>query len=163
MLLRDGDKRIFTSDSWGGYLIYRLYPSAKVFIDGRSDFYGAAFELKYLDLVNASYDWDQYLHHYDTQTVVLPADASLAAALKQNRRWRVAYDDKVAIIFRLAAAAQPSNQVSNCPDQGVRENCGQPAAGVVSTGAQILSGSENPKQNIVAEISPPRLPLLNRP
>ena len=32
--------RIFTHDQWGDYLIYRLYPQTKVFMDGRSDFYG---------------------------------------------------------------------------------------------------------------------------
>src|SRR5204862_6693071 len=32
--------RIFTKDQWGGYLIYRFAGHIKVFIDGRSDFYG---------------------------------------------------------------------------------------------------------------------------
>ena len=72
--LRDGYDRIFTSDIWGGYLIYRLYPKAKVFIDGRSDFYGAAFDLKYLDVLDAKYDWDQNLDKYGAQTILLPAD-----------------------------------------------------------------------------------------
>src|SRR5205085_11068978 len=36
-------KIIFADDEWGDYLIYRLYPSNKVFVDGRSDFYGSAF------------------------------------------------------------------------------------------------------------------------
>src|SRR5207248_3845 len=36
--------RTFHSDLWGGYLIYRLGPrGAKVFVDGRSDFYGSEF------------------------------------------------------------------------------------------------------------------------
>ena len=47
--LRNSD-RIFTSDTWGGYLIYRRYP-AKVFTDGRSDFYGPAFEKEYAERV----------------------------------------------------------------------------------------------------------------
>src|SRR5205814_8960210 len=32
--------RVFTSDQWGDYLIYRFYPDQQGFIDGRSDFYG---------------------------------------------------------------------------------------------------------------------------
>src|SRR6185312_7463977 len=40
MISRDSSARVFTYDQWGDYLIYRLYPKMKVFIDGRSDFYG---------------------------------------------------------------------------------------------------------------------------
>ncbi len=40
---RSVSARIFTYDQWGDYLIYRLYPRIRVFIDGRSDFYGARF------------------------------------------------------------------------------------------------------------------------
>src|SRR5450756_459954 len=32
--------RILTSDQWADYLIFRLYPEQRVFLDGRSDFYG---------------------------------------------------------------------------------------------------------------------------
>ncbi|MGH9667252.1 MAG: hypothetical protein ACRD9L_22755, partial [Bryobacteraceae bacterium] len=32
--------RVFTEDQWGDYLLYRFYPHLRVFIDGRSDFYG---------------------------------------------------------------------------------------------------------------------------
>jgi hypothetical protein len=162
VLAVNGYDRIFTSDVWGGYLIYRLYPKAKVFIDGRSDFYGTPFELKYLDVLSAKYDWDQNLDRFGAQTVLVPADAALASALKENPRWRVAYDDKMAIIFRLAAG-QPSQQVSTCPNQGDGENCGKPAAAATSTGVRSSQGSDHPRANFVAEIGPPRLPLLNRP
>ena len=37
----EAPRRMLSSDAWGGYLIYRFYPEQKVFIDGRSDFYGA--------------------------------------------------------------------------------------------------------------------------
>jgi hypothetical protein len=160
--LRNGYDHIFTTDTWGGYLIYRLYPKAKVFIDGRSDFYGTPFELKYLDVLQAKYDWDQNLSRYGAETALVPADYALASALKENPRWRVVYDDKLAIIFRLAVS-QPTQQVSNVPNRGAGENCGQPAAVAASTGARASTGPERPRTNFVAEIGPPRLPLLNRP
>jgi hypothetical protein len=160
--LHNGYDHIFTTDTWGGYLIYRLYPKAKVFIDGRSDFYGTPFELKYLDVLQAKYDWDENLARYGAETVLLPADYALASALKQSPRWRVVYDDKVAIMFRLAVG-QPAQQVSICPNRGVGEPCGQIAAAAQSTGDRPSQGSERPKTNFVAEIGPPRLPLLNRP
>ena len=32
--------RLLTTDQWGDYIIYCFYPRQKVFMDGRSDFYG---------------------------------------------------------------------------------------------------------------------------
>jgi hypothetical protein len=99
-LKRMPEPRIFTNDVWGGYLIWRLYPSDKVFVDGRSDFYGAAFEEKYIDVLNVKYDWERTLNGFDVDTILLPTDAPLAGALKESSRWRVVYDDGVALIFR---------------------------------------------------------------
>jgi hypothetical protein len=93
-------KHIFTDDEWGDYLIFRLYPAHKVFIDGRSDFYGASFGEKYLDVMNVKYDWEQYLRKYDIDTILLATTSPLAGAIKESRRWRPVYDDTIAIIFR---------------------------------------------------------------
>ncbi len=96
---------VFAPDEWGDYLIYRLYPDVKVFIDGRFDFYGSRFTEKYLDVMNVKYDWEDNLKRYGIQTVLLPVDAALAGALKQSARWRPVYDDGVAIAFRAAGPA----------------------------------------------------------
>jgi hypothetical protein len=104
---------IFTDDAWGGYLIYRLYPANKVFIDGRSDFYGSSFNEKYLDVMNVRYNWEKNLDEYHVNAILLPANASLAATLKESRRWHAAYDDGVAILFRANdAGAAGINQFS---------------------------------------------------
>ena len=95
--------RVFTDDEWGDYLIYRLHPHMKVFVDGRSDFYGPEFNRKYVDLMRGKHDWEKTLERYGVQTVLLPVNASLASTLKESARWRVAYDDGVAIVFRSAA------------------------------------------------------------
>jgi hypothetical protein len=113
--------RIFTSDVWGDYLIWRLYPRTKVFVDGRSDYYGANFENKYIDVLNVKYDWEKTLAGFDVDTILLPTSAPLAGALKESRRWHVAYDDGVALIFRpctrLACPADPS------PYAATRSSC----------------------------------------
>ncbi len=96
--------RVFTSDLWGGYMIYRLYPRTKVFVDGRSDMYGEAFAKKYTSLMSAQHGWEQTLATYGVDTVLLPVDAPLTGALKESQRWRPAYDDGVAIVFRSAQA-----------------------------------------------------------
>ncbi len=90
---------VFTDDEWGDYLIYKMYPTGRVFVDGRSDFYGAEFENRYLDLMNVKYDWEQGLNQYNIDTVLLRVEAPLASVLKESHRWTVAYDDGVALIF----------------------------------------------------------------
>lgn len=97
---------IFTDDEWGDYLIYRLYPGGrKVFVDGRSDFYGSKFGLQYLDMLNVKHGWEQNLDRYAIETVLLPVETPLAGALKESRRWQAIYDDGIAIAFRRAPGA----------------------------------------------------------
>jgi hypothetical protein len=141
VLERYGDDRIFASDIWGGYLIYRLYPKTKVFIDGRSDFYGSDLEVKYREVVDVKYDWEANLARYGVETVVLSVDCPLATALKENSRWHLVYDDKVAIIFRLANGRRRIQQVSNCPNQGNGEGGGKTCAAASSMGGGELPGS----------------------
>lgn len=110
---------VFTEDLWGGYLIYRQYPRGRVFIDGRSDFYGAEFATAYIQAMRAQAGWERYLGRYGVETVLLPPAAPLAGALKQSGAWRLIYDDGVAMIFRSARAAPLGLQVSAGPPGGV--------------------------------------------
>jgi hypothetical protein len=106
-------KTIFAEDQWGDYLIYQLYPANKVFIDGRSDFYGSNFNRKYLDVMNVQYDWEKNLDQYHVNTILLSPNASLASTLKESRRWHPVYDDGVAIVFRAnSQSAGEADQVS---------------------------------------------------
>ena len=108
--------RIFANDEWGDYLIFRLYPTGtKVFVDGRSDFYGRAFEEKYLDAYFVKYDWEQILHKYGIDTILLPVGAALAGALKESSHWHVVYDDGITLVFRPSAVA---SQVSIAQSDG---------------------------------------------
>jgi len=73
---------IFNHYDWGGYLIWRLYPSERVFIDGRADLYGGQL----LDQFAATYqlkgDWRQTLNQWGIRTVLVPADSALATGLR---------------------------------------------------------------------------------
>src|ERR1019366_6838129 len=82
-LRTDPAGRIFTHDQWGDYLIYRLYPAHKVFVDGRSDFYGDDFEEKCIDVLNVKYGWEKTLTGFGVDTVLLPPNAPLSGALKE--------------------------------------------------------------------------------
>lgn len=87
-------------------MIYRFYPDTKVFMDGRSDFYGSDFVDIYLGIVNAGYNWESDLKRFAVDTVVLKPDAPLATVLKQSPRWKLLFDNGTAIVF--AACAEPA-------------------------------------------------------
>ena len=120
-LKADTSARIFTNDEWGDYLIYRRYPKGRVFVDGRSDFYGDDFEEKYVDVLNVKYGWEQTLSRFGVDTILMPPSAPLTGALKESSKWRVVYDDGVALIFRAALPAR-GEQVSVTAGLGDGEN-----------------------------------------
>jgi hypothetical protein len=109
---------VFTEDLWGGYLIYREYHRGRVFIDGRSDFYGAEFAGKYIRAMGAQAGWERYLDRYGVETVLLPPDAPLSGALRQSGAWHLIYDDGVAVIFRSARAAPLTLQQASADTSG---------------------------------------------
>jgi hypothetical protein len=91
--------RIFTTDHWGGYIIYRTYPSGRVNIDGRSDFYGPDFVRKYLDVMALKPGWKSYFSEHEFDTIILPSNGPLAEALAGFPGWRQVYKDDVAIVL----------------------------------------------------------------
>ena len=96
---------IFSTDAWGGYLIYRInpgrmYPDRKVVVDDRHDLYGSGRIRQYLILTHAEPGWQNVLEERQIRTVLMPAGSTLANLLGEvPRDWRVAYEDKVAVVF----------------------------------------------------------------
>ncbi|MFB3826366.1 MAG: hypothetical protein ACE15B_06335 [Bryobacteraceae bacterium] len=91
--------RVLTSDQWGDYLIYRLYPRQRVFFDGRSDFYGPALGRQYQSLMSATGPWESVFERYAFQFALLPHDWPLQAVLARDPRWRLVYRDRTAALF----------------------------------------------------------------
>jgi hypothetical protein len=94
------DEPIFGPDSWGGYLIYRLYPQTRVFVDDRHDFYGEQFLKQYLKAIRVAPDWDKVLNEMHVNWVLVPTGSSLANMLKETSGWAVIYQDGTAMLFR---------------------------------------------------------------
>jgi hypothetical protein len=91
--------RLYSSWQWGGYLIYRLWPSFSVFDDGRTDFYGPAFVEEGLRAWDACPDWANIFERYRVNAALLPADSALATVLRERRDWKPVYQDHVAVLF----------------------------------------------------------------
>jgi hypothetical protein len=84
--------RLMTKDQWADYLIFKN-PQQKVFVDGRSDFYGEEIGNQYLHLLNGQPDWQQTLTKYGFDAALLPIDSALSQLLKLTPEWRVEADD----------------------------------------------------------------------
>jgi hypothetical protein len=89
----------FTLDSWGGYVIYRLYPGTKVFVDDRHDFYGDTFLRDYLKVLHGEPGWNRVLDQLGVNLMVVPAKSKLADALQQVPAWKAVHEDEVAKVF----------------------------------------------------------------
>jgi hypothetical protein len=96
--------RIFTKDQWGGYLIYRFNGRTKVFLDGRSDFYGRDLLETYEQVVEVKPGWDSILKQYNVRTVLIPPDHALASALRLSGAWKQVYGDSAASVFERTGA-----------------------------------------------------------
>jgi hypothetical protein len=91
---------VFSPDSWGGFLIYRMYPETKVIVDDRHDFYGETFLKDYLRVIHVQPGWDKILDGWNVNWAVLPAESALSSTLKEVPRWKIIHDDGVAILFQ---------------------------------------------------------------
>jgi hypothetical protein len=100
--------RVFTSDQWADYLIFRSYPQQKVFFDGRSDFYGPQLGREYVRMIQAQWDWEKLFHKHGFTHVLAQSDWPLATVLKRHQDWRIVEDGGQAILFRRTHAPAPA-------------------------------------------------------
>lgn len=91
---------------WGGYLMWGL-PEHKVFVDGRTDFYGEPFIRNFLDMTQLRPGWREKLDASRTSWTLLTTDHPLTQALALLPDWRLAYSDPLTTIYlRSGRAAQ---------------------------------------------------------
>ncbi len=97
----------FTTDLWGGYLIFAGWPRYRVFVDGRSDMYGVAFMSEYVDVVNGGSSSEAVLDRYGVDWVLFDHDGPLVRTLLASGHWHRAYADTVAdVLLRGAPDAE---------------------------------------------------------
>jgi hypothetical protein len=90
---------VFAKDQWGGYLIYRFDGRLKVFLDGRSDFYGRDMLETYAKVVDVKPGWDDVLRQYNVRSVLVPPDHALVSVLLLSPGWKRVYTDAVSTVF----------------------------------------------------------------
>lgn len=91
--------RVLTTDQWGDYLIFHYYPRIKVYVDGRSDFYGEQLGNEYMHILQLSSDWKRIFARRAFDTVLLPSHWPVVQVLRGSPEWRVVDDTGKAVLF----------------------------------------------------------------
>jgi hypothetical protein len=90
---------MFNNDEFGDYLIFAAWPAYRVFIDGRSDMYGAKYESSYFTIAQAQRGWKAELDKYNITWVIFDTESPLTAALHDQQDWQPIYSDRIATIM----------------------------------------------------------------
>lgn len=109
---------IYNAYGWGGYLIRRLYPQYRVYVDGRADVYGDAFLTETLNTYRGQSGWRDPLERLGVRTVLITPEAPLASLLRNDSDWKGVYEDGQAIIFsRVEHALGTVHRNGGCMNQ----------------------------------------------
>jgi len=90
---------MFNYFQWGGYLLYRLWPEERVFIDGQTDFYGEAFLRQYAQVIGVKDGWEDVLDQYSVAWAILPPGESTVHKMQNELDWEIIYQDETAVIL----------------------------------------------------------------
>jgi hypothetical protein len=92
--------RVFTLDSWADYLTFRFYPRQKIFVDGRSDFFGRDLSEQYLQVLNGKPGWADVLRQHNVDLVFVPTQSATASLLRLSEDWTLVEETEEAALFR---------------------------------------------------------------
>lgn len=101
---------LFNAFEWGGFLSWYL-PEYPVAIDGRVTLYGDDYVVEYSKVMNADVRYTDFPAMANARTIVLPASAIMAQALKTLPGFKVAYSDSVALVLTRDDGETPLQQV----------------------------------------------------
>lgn len=99
------DGRIFHPQIFGDYLIWRLYPRQRSFIDGRVHLFRESFVREYQNIFCDSH-WEEKLASFDIQFLLLSKaggqtdSRTMIAKAKASGNWTVLFEDDISILLR---------------------------------------------------------------
>lgn len=101
---------IYNEYHWGGYLIWKLYPSYRVFIDGRADVYGDRLMEEFFEVHDGERNWRKRLDDHGIQSVLVSPDTAIASLLREDKGWQKVFEDHQAVILtRAVVLTAPEN------------------------------------------------------
>lgn len=105
--------RVFTTDQWADYLIYRNYPQQRVFMDARHNYFGPQIGNDFIKLCAGHPDWRKLAEQYRFDSMLLPPEIPLNAILAERRDWRIVERDQRAVLWeKIAGETAVGNSIS---------------------------------------------------
>lgn len=100
-------RELFNNYTWGGYIIWTL-PEMPVFVDGRTDLYGAGILGEYRQIHDASEGWEAALAARGINTVLVENNSPIALALADlPEQWALVHEDETAVVLVRLESVQP--------------------------------------------------------
>lgn len=103
LVSRHGEKlapaRVFTTDQWSDYLIYRNYPKQRDFMDGQHQYYGEQHVKDYVAIIEGQPNWSTLMDRFRFDYVLSPKKQPLTALLSTDARWRRLDEADGAVLF----------------------------------------------------------------
>ncbi len=87
---------LYNEFGWGGFLIWYL-PQYPVAIDPRTDLYGDEIDFMTYKAALGDYAGDRFLE--ESHVVLLPREVPLASLLGSDPKFRVVYEDRIAVVL----------------------------------------------------------------
>jgi hypothetical protein len=95
--------RLYNDYNWGGYLIWRLYPQRRVFLDPRAEvYYKVGAYDDHVPLQQAEPGWQDKLDRWGVQVILTWKEGRLAQALHDSRQWHLEFTGPVEVIYTRA-------------------------------------------------------------
>ncbi len=91
--------RVFNNYGWGGYLIWKLYPGSRVFIDGRLDPYWDLLPGDYATIIEEKPGWRDLLDRYRVTAALIRPTDRLGEGLSREPAWKLEYADQRSVLF----------------------------------------------------------------
>lgn len=91
---------VFCTYSWGGYVLWNLFPRYHDFMDSRAD---TLFDARMLNAYDSIYaadpNWNSELRRYHVQDVLVEPSAPIAQVLAVSTGWHRVFKDKYSVLY----------------------------------------------------------------
>ncbi len=90
---------VFNDYNFGGYLLWKAYPSLPVFVDGRTEVYKGEVLDQYLAVSRAAPGWRAIVDRYRIQFFLIRPEREIAHQLVTDPGWDLVYFDYNSVVF----------------------------------------------------------------